>query len=71
MWWYVAIFVVALVIAYAMAPKPQNAKMAGISDVTAPSIEVGKEVQVLFGTRVIEDAAFVWYGDLNATAIKK
>lgn len=71
MWWFVAIFVVALVVAYAMAPKPQNAKPAGLDDITAPTAEEGREIPVLFGTRLIEGANLVWYGDLKSQAIRK
>jgi len=71
MWWFVAIFVVSLVIAYAMIPKPQNAKPAGLDDITVPTAEEGREIPVLFGTKLIEGANLVWYGDLRSEAIRK
>lgn len=71
MWWYIAVFVVALVVAYSMAPKPQNAKPAAFEDITVPTIEDGREIAVLFGSRTIEGANLVWYGDLRTVAIRK
>ncbi|UYA98699.1 putative virion structural protein [Xanthomonas phage vB_Xar_IVIA-DoCa5] len=71
MWWYVVVFVVALVAAYSMMPKPQNAKPAGLGDVTAPTAEVGREIPVLFGERDLEGPNVCWYGDFRAVPIKK
>jgi hypothetical protein len=71
MWWFVAVFIVALVVAYAMTPKPENQKPAGLGDVTAPTAEEGREIPVLFGTRHIEGPNVVWYGDFKSVAIKK
>lgn len=71
MWWYVAIFVVALVVAYAMAPKPQNSKPGGLSDITTPTAEEGREISVLFGTRMIDGPNLLYYGDLRTEAIRR
>lgn len=71
MWWYVAVFIVALVVSYAMMPKPQSQPPAGLGDVKAPTAEEGREIPVVFGTRDIDGPNVVWYGDLNVTAIKK
>lgn len=70
MWWYIVVFIVALVVAYAMTPKPdsQNAKVATI---TAPTADEGREIPVLFGTRDIKQSNVVWYGDIKTVAIKK
>ncbi|MFA5512983.1 MAG: hypothetical protein WC313_11100 [Candidatus Kapaibacterium sp.] len=71
MWWYIAVFVVALVVAYAYAPKPQSQPPAGLGDVKVPTAEEGREIPVLFGTRHIEGPNVVWYGDLKTVAIRK
>ena len=70
MWWYVVVFIVALVVAYAMTPKPdsQNAKVGTIE---APTADEGREIPVLFGTRDIKQSNVVWYGDIKTVAIKK
>lgn len=71
MWWYIVVFIVALVVSYSMMPKPQQAKPAGLADVTAPTAEVGREIPVLFGERDLKGPNVVWYGDFLSTAIKK
>lgn len=71
MWWFIAVFVVALVVAFAYAPKPQSQPPAGLGDVKVPTAEEGREIPVLFGTRYIEGPNVVWYGDLKTVAIRK
>lgn len=71
MWWYIAVFIVSLVIAYAMAPKPQSTPPAGLGDVVAPTAEEGIEIPVLFGTRDLKGANVTWYGHFRADAIRK
>lgn len=70
-WFYLIYFVVALVISFAMMPKPQSQKPAGIGDIQAPTAEIGREISVLFGTREITGPNIVWYGDLRVVALKK
>jgi hypothetical protein len=70
-WFYLIYFVVALVISFAMQPKPQSQKPAGIGDIQAPTAEEGREIAVLFGTREITGPNIVWYGDLRVVALKK
>lgn len=71
MWWYIAVFIVALVVSYAMTPKPQSQPPAGLGDIKAPTAEEGREIPVLFGTRDLESPNVVWYGDLQTVAIRK
>lgn len=71
MWWYVAVFIVALVVSYAMTPKPQSQPPAGLGDIKAPTAEEGREIPVLFGTRDLESPNVVWYGDLKTVALRK
>jgi hypothetical protein len=72
MWpYYVAAFLVAIVAAYALAPKPQPAKPAGIEEVNAPTAEDGRSIPVVFGTRRVTGPNVVWYGDFKAVAIRK
>lgn len=70
-WWYIIVFIVALVAAYAMMPKPQTQPPAGLGDIKAPTAEEGREIPVLFGTRDVEGPNVVWYGDLTAVPIRK
>lgn len=70
MFWFLAVFIVALVVGYAMAPKPQSLPPAGLGDVKAPTAEEGREIPVLFGTRDLEGPNVVWYGHLRTVAVK-
>lgn len=70
-WWYVAVFIVALVVGYSQMPKPQSQKPAGLGDVQTPTARVGREIAVVFGTRDLKGPNVVWYGDFEAVAIKK
>ncbi len=70
-WLYAAAWVVALVAAYAMMPKPQSQPPAGLGDIQAPTAEEGREISVLFGTRDISGPNVTWYGDLKTVAVKK
>lgn len=70
MFWFVALFVGALVISYATMPKPQTTPPAGLGEIQAPVAEEGIEIPVLFGTRDLNGANVVWYGDLKTVAIK-
>lgn len=69
-WWYVVVFIVALVIGIAMQPKPQTQPPAGLGEFQVPTAEVGREIPVLFGTREIDGPNVVWYGDLHTVPVK-
>lgn len=68
---YAIVFIIALVAAYAMIPKPEEQKPATLDDIEAPTAEVGREIPVLFGERDIDGPNVTWYGDFSAVAIKK
>lgn len=71
MWAYIqaAILIIGLIYSYSMRPKPQNARPAGLEEIQAPTAEDGREIPVLFGTRDIQSANVVWYGDFQAAPI--
>ncbi len=71
MWWYLAVFALALVYTYSNMPKPQSRPPPGLGDIKVPTAEVGREIPVLFGTRKLEGPNVVWYGDLRTVPIKK
>lgn len=68
--WFFVIALVALVVGYALAPKPQN-QNAQVGTVEAPTATEGLEIPVLFGTRDLNGPNVVWYGDVKTVAIKK
>lgn len=71
MWWYVAVFVAALVVGSFLRPKQQGAKPSGLDDFNVPTAEVGRSIPVLFGTKKIKSPNIVWYGHLRTVAVKK
>lgn len=70
MFLFIAGVAVALVVSYALAPKPQSRPPAGLNELKVPTAEEGREIPVLFGCRKIESPNVVWYGDLRTKAIK-
>jgi len=71
MWWQVVLWVVSTVISYALQPKLQAPKPAGLGDFQVPTAEEGREIPVLFGSRDINGPNVVWYGDLRTVPVKK
>ena len=70
MWGFIAGFALALVAAYALAPKPQTQPPAGLDDIDAPTAEDGKEIAVVFGCCWLRGPNVVYYGNLRTTPIK-
>lgn len=68
--WFFVITLVALVVGYALVPKPKS-QNAEVGTVEAPTATEGLEIPVLFGTRLIKGPNVVWYGDIKTVAIKK
>lgn len=66
MWVQLAILVVAAILSYALTPKPQTPPPDTLSDVSVPTIEIGKPVSVAFGEVWIDDSNILWYGDLSS-----
>ncbi len=69
MWVYVAVFVISLLLTYNTVSKAET-KPPGFGDVEMPTVEVGIEIPVLFGTRDLKSPNVVWYGDLKVVAVK-
>lgn len=70
MWWYVAIFAVALLVGMS-ATRTQMQKPAGLGDINVPTAEVGREIPVLFGRCRMSGPNVVWYGHLRTVAVQK
>lgn len=68
-WWYLAVFVVALVIGLSAVPKVQTQKPAGLGDINVPTAEIGREIPVLFGTRDLRGPNAVWEGDFSTKPV--
>jgi len=46
-------------------PTPEAPTPAGLEDFSVPIASQGSEIPVLFGTRWLDNANVVWYGDLG------
>lgn len=62
--------VVAVVAAFALAPKPTKPRPASLSDFEVPLAQQGRPVPVVFGTVTIRGPNVLWYGDLTVDPIE-
>ncbi len=69
MWTYLAVLVLAIVAARVLAPKPKDPVPGDISS-QLPTAEAGREIPVLFGTRIIAQPNVVWWGDVKTKKIE-
>jgi len=69
-WWYVIVLIVAVVAAYAMAPKAPEPIPPTLRDIQAPTAEQGRPIPVVFGTYVVKSPNIVWYGDLGYVEVR-
>lgn len=58
-----AIGVALMVVAYALAPKPKQAKPAASSDLEAPTSEAGRPIPVVFGSLEVKGGNIIGYWD--------
>lgn len=67
------LFILMSVVQAYLAPKPNvtNAKPSGLDEFDIPTAQSGRAVPVVYGTRKIDGANCVWYGDLGTQAITK
>ena len=70
MFW-LAVFVVSLLLAVALAPRPEQTPGPVAGQQKTPEAEEGRPIPVLFGTREIKSPQVMWYGDVSTKAIKK
>ena len=68
--WFIVIFIASVAASYALSPKPEKPKPAGLGDINTPTAEPGRAIPIVFGTVVIKDPNTVWYGDLSTTPIR-
>lgn len=68
---FVIMLIIALVVSYALRPKPPEPKPASLADFDVPTADEGRPIPVVFGTVTVTGPNVVWYGDLGTKAIKK
>jgi hypothetical protein len=64
-WEYILIFIISLVVCYAMTPKVAQPTPTSLDDMNLPTAEPGRCIGVVFGTRLLKSPNVVWYGDLR------
>lgn len=69
-WEYIIVFIIALVVCYAMQPKAVQPTPPSLDDMDIPTAEPGRCIPVVFGTRLLKSPNIVWYGDLRYDAVK-
>ncbi len=69
MWQFLAVFVLAMVVTRVLAPKPKDPAPGDISG-QMPTADAGREIPVLFGTRIIGQPNVVWWGDVKTKKIE-
>lgn len=68
-WWNLVILVVAAVVSYALAPKPESAKPV---EGKAPVVQDGKAIVRVYGTVWIDDSGIAApFGDIPPDPIRK
>lgn len=70
MWSQLLLLVVSSVISYALSPKPQQPKPAGLDELDAPTADASRPIPVVFGTVYVKGPNIVWYGDLGTSPIR-
>lgn len=69
--WMLAVFVISLVVAFAMMPKPTTPSPSTLDDANVPTAEPGRPIPVVFGTVLLKSPNVVWYGDFGYEAVQR
>ena len=70
-WVYIVVFVVALVLSIALAPKPPERRSAALDDFQVPTADEGRAIPVVFGAAWLRGPNVLWYGRLSMKPIRK
>jgi len=65
------VFIICMAISFLMTPEADEGKSATLDDMNVPTAEVGRAIPVVFGTKFVQAANVVWYGDFKSHAYKK
>lgn len=66
----IAIMIIAMILAYALAPKPPIPAPATLKDFDVPTAEPGRSIPWVFGEGWLTGYCVVWYGDLSTVPVK-
>lgn len=66
----IAMMVVAMVLSYALAPKPPIPAPPSLSDFDVPTAEPGRSIPWIWGEGWLKGYVVVWFGDLDTVPVK-
>lgn len=69
-WAYWIVLLIGVAYTATNQPKTQTPIAMTLDDVKAPVAEIGKEIPVVFGERIIADPNVVWFGDLRTKPVQ-
>lgn len=67
MWVQLILFVVSTIVSYLLQPKPAKPPPGRVD---VPTVEEGRKIGVLFGSRWIKGPHVFWWGDIRTTPVK-
>ena len=67
MWTQLIVWAISAIVSYLLTPKPPNAQPGRIE---IPTVDEGRKIGVLFGTRWMKGPHMFWWGDIRTTPIK-
>ena len=67
MWTQIIVWAITTLISYALTPKPPTPQPGKVE---MPTVEEGRKLGILFGSRWIKAPHIYWWGDVRTTAIK-
>lgn len=65
--WQIFWWVITSIVSYALQPKPPSAQPGKVE---IPTVEEGRKIGILFGSRWIKGPHIFWWGDPRTTPIK-
>lgn len=65
--WQIFWWVITTIISYALQPKPPTPQPGKVE---IPTVEEGRKIGILFGSRWIKGPHIMWWGDVRTSPIK-
>ena len=65
----IIIYIILIYLAYSMSPDVEEQPPSTLDQIKAPTADLGQEIPVLFGTKLIEGPNVVWYGDFKSVPL--
>lgn len=62
-WLQLVVSLALSVLAYALTPKPKQAKPPAAQDLQDPTADAGRPIPVVFGTITVQGVNVLWFGE--------